>query len=644
METKQKKKMTVVWKDQFSGSSEEVDDSDSDSSSSDDSSSSSSEESSSSSENGSAHACAHAQSSHDIPAVARRQFGLPRFQIRNRRRPPTSSLPTSCTDHEPTSTSTRASNSTSSSSKSYRNNNNNHDHLPHHRRRRKEEPQSILQLYKTSFQLILSKKTSTLLLFSIIIWFYVQYHVTNQAPSNTNNSDANKFDANKHLKQQIRDHLKQTRSESALDALGNAAGNFYHKHVKRASKDGYAPAADRLPKDCEHENWQTLSFPNCNDVHDLDLKEVLNLQREFVRLKRKAKKEGKSHNDNANANTDMNATATTNTTATTAAQVGYLGSGLWRQVWRLQPRIRGEDAVLKVMKAEHKVIPRNFDRHRRDALVMERLTKSKHIVSGYGFCGNTVLTEFAGVTLDGYLNLNTGTDTGNKGSKEKSKLGPKSDTLNSTHTHTVKRNSIMDESTSKPAAPPRYDEQNPLHKIEVALDVMQGLKALHDHDMVHADIQSKQFLLDPVDGIKLNDFNRCRLLPKHKSTGEICKVKIPSAPGGNRSPEEYELQKIDSKIDIFSTGNVLFNILTGVEPWGRDVMRMDIQKNIKKGKLPEISDDFRKPGTIDAGIAEIVVHAYAFRPEDRWDATLIIHELERIKKEYSVPGKSTVAK
>ena len=140
----------------------------------------------------------------------------------------------------------------------------------------------------------ISKKTSTLLLFSIIIWFYVQYHVTNQAPSNTNNSDANKFDANKHLKQQIRDHLKQTRSESALDALGNAAGNFYHKHVKRASKDGYAPAADRLPKDCEHENWQTLSFPNCNDVHDLDLKEVLNLQREFVRLKRKAKKEGKS--------------------------------------------------------------------------------------------------------------------------------------------------------------------------------------------------------------------------------------------------------------------------------------------------------------------------------------------------------------
>ena len=63
------------------------------------------------------------------------------------------------------------------------------------------------------------------------------------------------------------------------------------------------------------------------------------------------------------------------------------------------------------------------------------------------------------------------------------------------------------------------------------------------------------------------------------------------------------MQKIDSKIDIFSTGNVLFNILTGEEPWGRDVMRMDIQRNVKKGVHPSISDDFRKPGTIDAEIA-----------------------------------------
>jgi serine/threonine protein kinase len=342
-------------------------------------------------------------------------------------------------------------------------------------------------------------------------------------------------------------------------------------------------------------------------------------------------------------------------------RVGYLGSGLWRQVWRLYPRIqhhtninidtsalssKGEDAVLKIMKSEHDVNPRNFDRHRRDALVMERLTSNPHVVSGYGFCGNTVLTEFAGVTLDDFLKSEAGKirskggkkDRDDKKDKSNFAAGDKADGLPQTHMeHSAKWKNVHEEVTQQSTlpAPERYSQTNPLHKIELALDVMRGLEVMHKHHMVHADIQSKQFLMDPVHGIKLNDFNRCRLLPKHTTTGGRCKVKIPSAPGGNRSPEEYEKQKVDTKIDIFSAGNVLFYILTGAEPWGKGAMKLDIQRNVKKGKLPEIKEEFLKPGTVDAAISKIVVHAFAFKPEDRWNATEIIRELQRIKEEHS---------
>ena len=227
-----------------------------------------------------------------------------------------------------------------------------------------------------------------------------------------------------------------------------------------------------------------------------------------------------------------------------ARQMGYLGSGLWRQVWNVDPRLPGEDTVLKMMKAEHVIDARNFDRHRRDGLVMERLTSSPYVVSSYGFCGNTVLTEHGGMTLDEYIyndddDDDKNEDVGGNVNKNMNTFG-------------------------------KYDRSTSEGKIQLALEVMKGVQALHDIEngpVVHADIQSKQFLFDPMEGVKINDFNRCRMLPKKNNTGEICKLKIPSAPGGNRSPEEYELMKVDEKIDIFSTAHVLYGILTGKRPY-----------------------------------------------------------------------------
>ena len=102
--------------------------------------------------------------------------------------------------------------------------------------------------------------------------------------------------------------------------------------------------------------------------------------------------------------------------------MAYVGSGLWRDVWEVDPRgelgrqgdygatnsnqiMESDDentpvAVLKVMKLEHAYDFRNYDRHRRDALVMERLSSSPYIVEIYGYCANSVLTEYVGQTLD----------------------------------------------------------------------------------------------------------------------------------------------------------------------------------------------------------------------------------------------------
>ncbi len=155
-------------------------------------------------------------------------------------------------------------------------------------------------------------------------------------------------------------------------------------------------------------------------------------------------------------------------------------------------------------------------------------------------------------------------------------------------------------------------------------------KALHDikdGPIVHADIQAKQFLFNPLEGVKVNDFNRCRILPKNNITGKVCKLRIPSAPGGHRSPEEYELMKIDEKADVYSTANVLYGILTGKRPY-ENKLRREIRRNVMNAKKPEIPKDFLKAGTNEAALGEIIDNAYSFDPKDRWSASKIVELLE----------------
>ena len=85
----------------------------------------------------------------------------------------------------------------------------------------------------------------------------------------------------------------------------------------------------------------------------------------------------------------------------------YLANGYWRDVWQVTSG--KEETILKTIRYEHDYTPRNYDRHRRDAVAMERLSSSKYILNIYGFCGNSGLFEFA---KGGSLEDNVYSDSG----------------------------------------------------------------------------------------------------------------------------------------------------------------------------------------------------------------------------------------
>jgi len=416
---------------------------------------------------------------------------------------------------------------------------------------------------------LITRQSSTILIFSVVIWLYIQFHFV---LVHEKNPSLNIHD------NQLEIDLPQLKEEAAW-FLGPPKTT-----KKKQRRDRTHGAVDKLPNGCSPTAWHRLSFPTCNDIHEIDLRKDLSLkQKRSVRIPVDLSSGDNSGNWTSEENGFSN-------------KLGYLGSGLWRQVWKVDPRNEGLDvgrnmeyqqAVIKVMKSEHNVDARNFDRHRRDALVMERLTSSNHIVSIYSFCGNTVLTEYAGISLDELI-YNTDINDNDRG---------------------VKTNHYGD----------NYSLNNSKGRIHLALDVMRGIEAIHeilDGPVLHADVQAKQFLFDPVKGVKLNDFNRCRFLPRSDKTGQSCKVKIPSAPGGHRSPEEYEHYKVDEKIDIFSTANVLFAILTREKAWNTS-KKLEIAKGVMKGTRPQIKQKYREPGSLDAALAEIILKAYNADPKQR---------------------------
>lgn len=331
----------------------------------------------------------------------------------------------------------------------------------------------------------------------------------------------------------------------------------------RAEHQAKKPNVERLQEGCMRPKWQEFSFPTCNDLHDIDLR---NTYQERLRRHRSVD--------------------------TNAEPIGYMAEGMWRTVWAVEPRqgIDQEPLVLKMMKSEHEVDKRNLERHRRDALVMERLTSSPFVVDIFGYCGNSVLTEYIATSLQDII----------------------SDKWNRTLSY-----------------PSRLTSKG---RIELALGTAEGVKALHEIDggpIVHADLQAQQFLVTPAGRVKINDFNRCRFVAQNNVTGKPCSFRIPTAPGRARAPEEYDFQELSEKIDIFSLANVFHYILSGEDPWA-DWSTIEVKTTVMQGIKPFATEEFREKGTTDEKLQNITLRAYELDPGKRIDAASLVRDLKKL--------------
>jgi len=71
--------------------------------------------------------------------------------------------------------------------------------------------------------------------------------------------------------------------------------------------------------------------------------------------------------------------------------------------------------------------------------------------------------------------------------------------------------------------------------------------------------------LETKDGkLKLGDFNRAEFPKYDPEKQEYCKYNNGRGYGNYRSPEEFDTRDLDEKIDVWSFGNNIYGLLTGL--------------------------------------------------------------------------------
>ena len=112
----------------------------------------------------------------------------------------------------------------------------------------------------------------------------------------------------------------------------------------------------------------------------------------------------------------------------------------------------------------------------------------------------------------------------------------------------------------------------------VLIQVVKGLKAMHDLNIMHRDLKSANVFLNSDDSVKLGDMNVSKVATKDglnfTQTGTPYYA----------SPEVWKDEPYDIKSDIWSLGCVLYEMITLKPPFQASSMK-GLFKRVCSGKI-----------------------------------------------------------
>jgi len=181
--------------------------------------------------------------------------------------------------------------------------------------------------------------------------------------------------------------------------------------------------------------------------------------------------------------------------------------------------------------------------------------------------------------------------------------------------------------------------------LSITLQTAEALGAAHARGIVHRDIKAGNVMVTPGGQVKVLDFGLAKLLDEEaaRTSGihhtEITEFGVPYGTATYAAPEQARGDRVDSRADIFSTGVLLYEMLTGTWPF-QGKTAVEVRHAVLNDEPAPLSK--MRPGRVPAKLQAVLDKALAKDPRNRYQKIYhFANDLREIVRELgteSVPG------